>query len=201
MKRIAFLLCSALSLGGGLLVSAGPVQAQASACGAEILSVQQQLRSTPITANRSYIKPSTTTRISGADGAARPLATSSPTRLGTSVGTSVGEGLGESLGQGRSAGPGGFRRSAHVVPNGSGEARSTRGALPDAPGLWSYNVPALARTERTDADSIQSGAASRGGGPNPNEVVSALARARTFDQAGDHRACMNAVREAQRYLR
>ena len=171
MKRIAFLLGSALSLGGVLLLSAGPVQAQASACNAGIQYVQQQQRSAPITASRSYIKPSTTS--------ARPLATSSPTRLGTRVG--------ESLGQGPGAGPGEFRRSAHYVPSGSGEA-SPPGALPDAAGLRRY------------ADTIQSGAAMRGG-PNPDEVASALARARAYSQAGDYRACMNAVGQAQRYLR
>lgn len=177
MKRIAFLLGSALSLGGVLLVSAGPVQAQASACNAEIMDVEQQFRSTPITASRSYIKPST----SSADRVARPLATSSPTRLGTR--------LGESLGQGPSAGPGEFRRSAHAVPNGSGEVNRP-GTLPDAPGLRSYNV----------ADTIQSGAAMRGGS-NPALVATALAHARALSQAGDYRACMNAVREAKRYLR
>jgi hypothetical protein len=178
MKRIAFLLGSALSLGGVLLVSAGPVQAQASACNAEIMDVERQLRSTPITASRSYIRPSITRPYSSsADRVAGPLATSSPTRLGTR--------LGESLGQGSSFGPGEFRRGAHAVPNGSGEA-----TLPDTPGLWSYNV----------ADTIQSGAAMRGGS-NPAAVATELAHARAYSQAGDYRACMNAVREAKRYLR
>ena len=172
MKRIAFLLGSALSL-GVMLPSAAPVQAQAGACNAEIMSVEQQQRSAPITANRSYIKPSTRS--------ARPLATSSPTRLGTRMGAS--------LGHGNSASPGGFRRSAHSVPSGSGEANPP-GALPDSPGLWRYNF----------ADTIQSDAAMRGGS-SPAQVASALARARTFSQTGNYRACMDAVREAQRYLR
>jgi hypothetical protein len=177
MKRIAFLLGSTLSLGGVLLLSAGPVQGQASLCNAEIMHVQAQWRSTPITANRSYIKPSITA-IRGADGGARPLATSSPTRLGTTIG--------ESLGQGPGAGPGEFPRSAHAVPNGSGEA-NLAGARP---GFRAYNV----------ADTNQSGAAMRGGS-NPEGVAAALARAQAASQAGDYRACMNAVQEAQRYLR
>ncbi len=190
MKRIAILLGSALSLGGGvMLLSTGPVQAQASACSAEIMYVQQELRSTPITANRSYIKPSATPRTNSADRGATALATTSPTRLGTR--------LGESLGQGPSAGPGGYRETAHAVPSGSGEARGP-GALPDAPGLRS--VPTPAQTEPMDADRIQSGGALRRG-TNPDEAAEALARARAFDQAGDDRACMNAVKEAKRYLR
>lgn len=171
MKRIAFLVGSALNLGGMLLLSAGPVQAQASACNAGIQYVQQQQRSAPITASRSYIKPSITS--------ARPLATSSPTRLGMRVG--------QSLGQGSSASPGAFRKSAHYVPSGSGEA-SPPGALPDASGIRSY------------ADTVQSGSAMRGGS-NPDEVASALARARAYSQAGDYRGCMDAVGQAQRYLR
>jgi hypothetical protein len=191
MKRTAFLLGSALSLSGALLLNAGPVQAQASACSAEIMYVQQQLRSTPIPASRSNIKPGITTpRISNADQGARPLATSSPTRLGTR--------LGESLGQGPGAGPGWLRKTAHAVPSGSGEALGVPSALPDAPGLWRHEVPALARAERMDR--VRSGAAVRGG-PNPDAAANALARARALDQAGDERACMSAVREAQRYLR
>lgn len=192
MKRVAFLLGSALSLGGGLLLSAGPAQAQASACSAEIMYVQQQLRSTPITASRSYIKPGATTpRTSDDDRGPTALATSSPTRLG--------ERLGESLGQGPSAGPGGHRETAHAVPSGSGEARGP-GALPEAPGLRRYNIPSPAETEPMDADRIQSGGAIRGG-TNPDEAANALARARVYDQAGDDRACMEAVKEAKRYLR
>ena len=197
MKRIAFVLGSALSLGGWLLPSAGPVQAQASACSAEIMSVQQQLRSTPVAASRSHIKPGITRpRVSTADRGARPLATTSPTR----VGTRVGENLGESLGQGPSAGSGGLRKSAHALPSGSGEARSTPGALPDAPGLRRYEIPAF-RTARADTDAFRSDAAIRGGGPDPDAVANALARARVYDQAGDRRGCMSAVREAKRYLR
>jgi hypothetical protein len=192
MKRTAFLLGSALSLAGGLMLpSTGPVQAQASACSAEIMYVQQELRSTPITANRSYIKSGATPRTNSADRGATALATTSPTRLGTR--------LGESLGEGPGAGPGGYRQTAHAVPSGSGEARGP-GALPDAPGLRRYNVPVPAQTEPMDADRIQSGGALRRG-TNPDEAAEALARARAFDQAGDDRACMNAVKEAKRYLR
>jgi hypothetical protein len=38
------------------------------------------------------------------------------------------------------------------------------------------------------------------GGSNPDEVAAALARAQAASQAGDYVACMNAVREAQRFL-
>lgn len=166
MKRIAFLLGSALALGGVLLSNAEPVQAQAAACNAEIQNVEQQQRSTPI----ASIKPSTTS--------ARPLATTSPRRLGARVG--------QDLGQGSSASPGPYRKTAHYVPSGSGEA-SPPGMLPDTPGLRSY------------ADTIQSAPATTGGS-NPAEVASALARARAFSQAGDYQACMDAVRQAKRYL-
>jgi hypothetical protein len=172
MNRIAILLGSGLSLSGVLLLSAGPAQAQASACNAEIMHVQEQWRSAPISASRSYIKPSTTS-ISSAG--ARPLATSSPTRLGSTIG--------EDLGKGPSAGPGEFQRSAHAVPHGSPEVNPP-GALPQFRG---YNV------------TTPSGAVMRGGS-NPDEVAAALARAQAASQAGDYVACMNAVREAQRFL-
>ena len=58
MTRTAVLLASALGLGGGLLLSAGPVQA--SACSAEIRSVQQQLTSTPTMASGGYGEPGAT---------------------------------------------------------------------------------------------------------------------------------------------
>jgi hypothetical protein len=204
MKRSAFLLGSALSLGGALLLCAGPAEAQASACSAEIMYTQQALNSMPVTPIQSRIKPGITTPRTDRAGVGS-VATPQGTRLGQRVGERLGENLGESVSQRQSpsANAGGLRRSAHAVPSGSGEAYSP-GALPGASDRFigqRYYTAAPGRTGRVNEDERRYGAAMPGGSTNAARAAAALAQARIFDQAGDNSACMRAVREARRYLR
>ena len=74
MKSTAFLLGSALSLGGGLLLGAAAAQAQGSACSAEIMSVQRQLTGTPTMASGSHTNPGATVPgVTSADPGPAPL--------------------------------------------------------------------------------------------------------------------------------
>ncbi|WP_119303744.1 hypothetical protein [Dongia deserti] len=186
MNRCALLLLS----GAGLLLAGGT--AQAGACTAEIMALQEQMARMPTIASSSPYSP---------DAGPAPL----PPAHGPLPSP------GETLGAAPGADAGGGREQAHAVPSGSAEAGSSPGSEPlPVPAARSGTlaqggtVPPPAEIQPMDSDAIQAGqigaAPDRATSADIDEAAKALARARAFDRAGDEAACLNEVNKAKNEL-